>query len=237
MRKRFKAIFLWLSGGGILVVALAFILNLPVETRQGVDYVVQVKRIPLSLKLVDFYDRHLQYKTLVKEIVTGAEQEEEKILALFWWVHKNINAGTPPGLRVMDDHPWNIIVRGYGEPDQLSDVLVTLCSYLGVPAYFFMVRGESAGGTFAFTAVSVNGKWRLLDPFFGVVFRNHQGELATLEEARRDPAVLAAVHPQPTYRGVPYADFVHSQQVVMASQRGQFQRPWSRLKLFWHRVF
>jgi hypothetical protein len=42
--KRLKVIFLGLGGAGILVILLALILNFPVETRQGVDYVVQTKR-------------------------------------------------------------------------------------------------------------------------------------------------------------------------------------------------
>jgi len=229
LRRRLRSIGLWLGAAGVLALLASLVLSLPVETRQGVDYVVQTKQIPLILKVVGFYNRHLHYRTLVREIVDGVQGEEAQVLAVFQWVHRNIHAGTPPGLRVVDDHPWNIIVRGYGQSDQLSDVFVTLCSYLGIPAYFYMVRAESTGAKFAFSVVLIDGKWRLLDPYFGVVFRNRDGELATPEEARTDPAVLEAIHPRPAVGGTPYADFVRSGRVVLVSERGRYQSPWARL--------
>jgi len=229
VRRHVRSVFWGAVAVGVVTVLAGLVLSLPVETRQGVDYVVETKQIPLLLKIVDFYNRHLHYKALVQEIVAGAEREEDKVLALFRWVHRTIHAGTPPGLRVIDDHPWNIIVRGYGEPDQISDVFVTLCSYVGVPAYFYMVQAESTGATFSFSVVSINGKWRLLDPYFGVIFRNRDGELATLEEARTDPVVLEMVRPQPIFNGTPYADLVRSERVVLVSERGRYQSPWARL--------
>lgn len=218
----------WVAGLLAAAVAAALVFQLPVETRQGVDFVVQRKQIPLILKVADFYTRHLQYKTLVDEIVSGVEGDEERVLVLFRWVHQHIHPGTPEDLHVIDDHPWNIIVRGYGESDQLSDVFVTLCSYVGVPAYFHVVRAPSTGAGLAFSMVSLDGKWRLFDPYFGIVFRNRAGELATPEEARTD-ALLQAIESPPVYRGTPYAELVRSEDVVMISDRGRYQTPWMRL--------
>ena len=56
-------------------------------------------------------------------------------MEIFIWTCENIRK-QPDGLPVIDDHVWHIIIRGYGEPDQSSDVFTTLCNYAGIRAFY-----------------------------------------------------------------------------------------------------
>ena len=114
----------------LLLVSLVFLLNVQVTTRQGINYKVTSIKIPLYLKLLDFFDRHYNYISLVSRITHGCINKETKILALFNWCYANIK-DQPETLPVVDDHVWHIIIRGYGAGEQSSDVFTTLCNYAG----------------------------------------------------------------------------------------------------------
>lgn len=178
MRKRkFFGFFIIL----ILVIGF-FILNIKVTTKQGIDYKVATLKIPLYLKILDFYDRHYNYKWLVYRITEGKTTEEEKAMALFTWTYKNI-AKQPRELRIVDDHVWHIIIRGYGGHDQFSDVFTTLCNYAGIDAFFarlFNRKNATSGRPFSF--VKINKKWHLFDPYYGVFFTKDDNSLASAQD-------------------------------------------------------
>ena len=88
------------------------LLNLTVTTRQGKNYEVKVIKMPLYLKLLDFFDRHYNYGFLVKRIVGNSKNKKEAVLKIFEWTNDNLKR-SPAGLPSVDDHVWHIIVRGY----------------------------------------------------------------------------------------------------------------------------
>lgn len=169
-----------LSGLAILILIL-LVLNIKVTTKQGVNYQLRTIRIPLYLKILDFFDRHYNYEILVKRILSRAESDREKVLRLFAWTHENIKK-SPPGLPVIDDHVWHIIIRGYGEPDQITDVFTTLCNYSGINAFFSKVGEKEKKSGIPFSFVKIDNRWSVFDPAGGSYFKNNSGLICSVEE-------------------------------------------------------
>lgn len=187
-----------------MVVAAVGIANIPVTTRQGINYVVKSHSLPLYLKAIDFIDRDLHYRRQAAEATAGAATDEAKATAVFEWTRTHIR-DTPPGMPVVDDHIWHIIVRGYGQADQQADVFTTLLSYAGVPAYFIFI-GPRVDEEMALSLVRIDGRWRVADVANGVMFRNRDGQWATAEDLAASPGAFTVQGPK-TYGGFPYAHF------------------------------
>jgi hypothetical protein len=178
MKKNVKIILLV----SIVIITL-LILNINVATKKGVNYRWYTIKVPLYLKVLDFFDRHYNYRQLVKGIVKDAGTREQKAIQLFNWVHQNMRKA-PEGLPIVDDHVWYIIVRGYGVADQFSDVFTTLCNYAGLDAFYDVIYTKDKTDSIHFSFVKLNKGWSLFDPYYGVYFKNRAGNIATLEEMK-----------------------------------------------------
>src|SRR5439155_1421733 len=71
-RRRRWTIRLTLVGAAV---SLAIIAWLPVTTRQGINFEVAVRQVPLYLKVFEFLDRNTQYRQLATEITHGATSD------------------------------------------------------------------------------------------------------------------------------------------------------------------
>lgn len=181
---------------GIVAVAVT-----PSTTKQGIDYVVSTRKLPLYVKVLDFLDRDANYRVVAKSITAGMVTDQLRAMAIFEWTRTNIRS-VPPDFPVVDDHIWHIIVRGHGADDQKADVFTTLLTYAGVPAYWIFLEYE--GRRLPISFVRVSGTWRVYDVANGFIFRNRQGEPATVEEVVGDPALVKAVGDRYPYKGLPY---------------------------------
>lgn len=149
----------------VTVLALLIVIfSIPVETRQGVNFVVTVRKIPLYVKLCGFLYRGYQYKELSRQITTGIESDVDKVMAIYNWTVKNIKR-PPKGFTIVDDHIWNIIVRGYGTPDQVADVFTTLASYAGYEAYWEKLQSDKASESLILSFVKINSTWYIFDVY------------------------------------------------------------------------
>jgi len=157
--------------GGIVL------LNSQVTTQKCINYKCREIKIPLYLKLLNFFDRHFNYKLLAREITAGAESEDQKAIAIFHWVTANIRPA-PEGFPIIDDHIWNIIIRGYGTSDQHCDVFSTLCNYAGLDALYLWVDASDTKSRISLSLAKISGEWGVFDPYNGVYFMNSQGGLA-----------------------------------------------------------
>jgi len=141
----------------VLIVCAIAAANIPVTTRQGVDYEVRAYHIPLYIKVIEFIDRDYQYRRLVREITAGVPCGEAQVLAIFNWCVANIRH-KPDGFPIVDDHPLNIIVRGYGVKDQFEDVFTILCTYAGFEAFYKEIV-QPSGERYLIAFVKIGGKW------------------------------------------------------------------------------
>jgi len=179
MNKKIKNIVLII----LFSIIIIFLLNINVTTHYGRNYIVYEKQIPLYLKITSFIDRHFQYSELVRKITKGCSNKQEKVMVILRWVKKNIKY-QPKNLPVLDDHVWYTIVRGYGVPDQFSDVFATLCNYSGVNAWFDVIYSKDQKSKIPLSFVKIHDRLHIFDPFNGVFFENNNGELADITEIK-----------------------------------------------------
>lgn len=169
----------------IAIISFISILNSEVTTKQGKDYEVTTISLPLYLKVLNFFDRHLNYIWLVKTIVGHLETEEDKIFHLFRWTYETI-LPQPNQLPIMDDHVWNVYIRGYGTSDNTNDLFSTLCNYIGTDAFFTRVFNIERNDFINFSFVKTSRGWVVLDPDKGVYFNNDLGKLATVSDIQKN---------------------------------------------------
>ena len=165
----------------LLFLCLIALLNKKVTTKHGVDYKVSRMTMPLYLKVLNFYNRHYNYKWLAKRITGHLDTREDKILRLFHWTYETIKP-QPEGYPIMDGHPWDVYVRGYGVTDNSYDLFTTLCNYIGADAFFIALYSKDTGKHIQLCFVRIKRGWVMFDPFYGFYFRNNTGGLTTIEE-------------------------------------------------------
>lgn len=179
MKKAFK-IFICIIIPFACIIA---VLNLNVTTRQGINFKVSVIKIPLYLKVLDFFDRHYNYKQLVHRITAGAKSDEERVIRIFNWTYEHIKK-QPSELPVIDDHVWNIIVRGYGKDDQSCDVFSTLCNYAGFRSFYDYVPSVRNSAKIILSYVSIGELWYVFDPYNGIFFTNKKNVYASVDDIK-----------------------------------------------------
>ena len=79
MMRLIKKILLYTA----LIAGVLSIFNFPVTTHQGIDGVVEVKKIPLYAKVCGFLYRDYQYRALADSLTAGIAGDRE--LSGQWW--------------------------------------------------------------------------------------------------------------------------------------------------------
>ena len=188
-----------LLSGVLLVGLLGGILALPATTRQGFNSHVSERHVPLGIKTLEFFLRDDQYRRSAAEITRGLATEEARAHALFNWTQQHIHP-TPQGWPIIDDHIAHILIRGYGEEDQMADVFTTLATYAGLPSFWRVIRVGNTGAL-VLSFVKINGTWTVWDVARGVAFKNEEGRLVAVAELIQNPErVKLSVGPASTLR-------------------------------------
>ena len=221
----------------LLTASLLLVLNISVTTKKGNNYIVTKIKLPLYLKLLGFFDRHFNYKLLVKQITGHLKTPEEKVFRLFQWTYDTIGP-QPKSLPVMDSHVWDIYIRGYGVSDNFHDLFSTLCNYSGVDAFFERLIFEDSRKYIDITFVRIGRGWVAFDPFNGAYFENRSGNWATTEEIRQGNWKLAKL-PKSVIKESYYTAFMKlmPEVISMGYRRANTQSPFNRLKLQLHKYF
>ena len=82
-----RKIYLKLLLIAIVLPLIIFILNISLTTKQGINYQVREIKIPLYLKILDFMDRHYNYKHTVKNILGNTEDDNAKAIKILNWIY------------------------------------------------------------------------------------------------------------------------------------------------------
>ena len=165
----------------LVTIFIEMIFNLDTSTKQCINYECHTYKIPLYLKILDFFGRHYHYKLLVKDIINSQDSDEVRAMKIFVWVYNNLKR-IPDGFPVTDDHVWHTIIRGYGIDDQFQDAFTTLCNYASLDAFFDYVYGKNKEDKKSLSFVRMNKTWTVLDAYNGVYFKNGQGRMASIED-------------------------------------------------------
>ena len=152
----------------------------------GINYVVEKHKISNFQKLSEFYERHMHYKKLVKEITHNSKNKEEEIIDISTWVYKNIKKASSKD-DIIDNHPWTIVERRIGASDQFSDILSVLLVYANTESFFKMKIGNIFH---PITFFKYNNKWSIIDPYYGIYFSNYKKSFSTLEEIKNSHTIM-----------------------------------------------
>jgi len=166
----------------IFIFIVVIILNMDVTTKQGINFEVNTKTIPLYYKAVSFLYRHFSYQILIKEILPSKVNDKQKIEKVFKWVNEKIRRDIPPDYPIIDDHVLDIIIRGYGTGDQVTEVFVTLCNYAYIDAFYIYFSSKDKSDTLVLAVIKDKGNYFLFDVFNGVYFLNKDNEFASLTD-------------------------------------------------------
>lgn len=230
---RARARLTWFAATVLAIVAGWLVLTMPLTTRQGINYKVTAYRIPAYVKVLDFFQRHYQYRLIVSRICADSTSDVECVLAIFEWTHKRVPP-TPQGWTVVDDHVTNIIIRGHGSSDQIADVFVTLTGYAGVPAVFRWLTHPDGAAGLVLAFAQLEDKWVMFDVQRHVVFRNRQGQLADVRELIADPTLVDRQAGGESIKGHAYSSLITAKALlpfpVQDTSRAEMQQPWARLR-------
>lgn len=193
---------------GIFIIGAT--LNIDLSIRQGINGHYAYIHMPLYVKWTQFLARHYEYERLSKDITKGCVTEEEKVLAIFKWTRENIK-DIPEGMPLCDDHILNIIIRGYGTPEQFQDVFTTLCAYANIPAFWTRISDKEKRAKYALSFVRLRGKWCVFDAYYGKYFINKDNEIATPDDILNDRSILNGKGmDEIIVKGVPYKEFYYN---------------------------
>ena len=195
--------------GLLLILILIVIANIQVSTYKGVDYVVKGTKIPLYVKGIHFLSRCYQLKAIAADITKNSGNDEARVLAIFDWVCKNIKTDIPEGWPIVDDHILNVIIRGYGTADQVTDVFCAMCVYEKIPAkrHSIYIKVKDKKKRLIIALVKLNEQWRMLDPYNGNYFKNEEGGIATINDLISNPALKRQMVNKPIVNKLAYAEY------------------------------
>ncbi len=215
------------------------LLNKKVTILQGVHGKVSRITLPLYLKVLNFYDSHLNYKWLANQITGHLDTKEDKILRLFHWTYETIKR-RPKSLPNMDSHPWDVYVRRYGGSDNFHDLFTTLCNYIGADAFFTPLYSKDISGHAKLSFVRIKRGWVVFEPYDGIYFRNNRGGLATIEEINEDWHIVNLANrarTKATYEQYIVENLPGIEEMGSRLLRANTQSPINRLKFQLHRWF
>ena len=175
MKSRIKLKFFFLT---LILISILIVLNKPSTQLIGINFKVSEYQVPLYLKLYNFYGRHLNYSSLVSRITKNSQNDQEKVIYISKWIKKNIQK-LPKGLDVVDSHPLTIFERRMGIEDQFSDLLSVMLVYAGINSFFLESINDNA-----LTYFELNGNWSIIDPYYGIMFLNSKGKMASLKDLK-----------------------------------------------------
>ena len=144
----------------------------------GTNYIVEEQKISNFKKIIEFYQRHQNYKDLVDDINIYSKTKNQKVLNISAWVYKNIKPISNKDT-VIDNHPWTIVERKMGKDDQFSDILSVLLIYSDFDSFFFN-KIKDIWHPFTFFNIE-NNKWSVIDPYYGIYFLDKVNNFANLD--------------------------------------------------------
>lgn len=206
-----------------------------VPTKQGVNYKISSYKMPLYIKIIEFLDRDYQYRRIVKEIITGKFSGQDKVVAIFNWCVVHIKH-RPEELPLFDDHPLNIIIRGYGEGDQFEDIFTILCTYAGFEAFYKEFK-DPAKGAYLLSFVKIDSKWH---PFSvsNNVYATMDGRLASNDDILNNPSLISQFSSRiPSIETKFFLRELENTTFKATSIRVRGQSPAGRLRCYLNNIF
>lgn len=161
-----------------LILIVGVLLNVDTTKKIVVNSQAIEIKIPIYLKIFNFFKRHYKYKDIVKKINVNEHSKKEIIINTSKWVNENIKK-IPDGVDIVDSDPLSIITRRLGAQYQFSQILAVLLIYSNIDTYFFNNHSHQL------TFFKINDYWSVVDPYYGVYFINENETFASIDELKK----------------------------------------------------
>jgi hypothetical protein len=225
--------WLW---SALAIICGALVLSYPATYRVGVDGKLYTKKIPLYAKTAGFLYRDWMYRDIAAEAAGREKDDLGKALALLRWTNSNISLGAPPGLKIVDDHPLNIIIRQFGADDQIEDVFTILCAYCGMRAGRQKCRNRDKTDCIILSFVNIGGEWKIFKAAKNRYFPNRDGGVGSVEDYLKGGLVVTDEIERAD--GIRYGDYLENlrgldfSRFTRAEEQMPLLRPAAQLKKF-----
>lgn len=117
-----------------------------------------------------------------RRLVAGKTTDKDRLQALLDWTHENVRPQFAGPSRLVSGNFSTIVRRGYGYCDQDAHVFATLAFFAGYEVHLLFLFDANGSSPHTVAEVRVDGRWILADPWLGVLFLDHDGELAGTAE-------------------------------------------------------
>lgn len=167
----------------IFLLTIFSVLNIKTTRLIGINFKVTEYQIPIYLKILEFFDRHYNYKYLVKNINQNINKDDTKniVINLTKWIKINIKK-IPKTIDIIDNHPLTIVHRRLGTEDQFSDLLSVLLVYSNVDSFYKKFHTNKHPLTF----FKINDYWSIIDPYYGIIFLNNDNFFASIKDLKEN---------------------------------------------------
>ena len=119
---------------------------------------------------------------LALEITKGKKTDIEKIQALVEWTKMHVRSQNSGPTTIFQDDYVNIMKRGWGYCDQIAHVFATLATYAGFDAAQLQLFRRDGVSLHTVATVRLDGQWRVISTFRGVVPLKSDGTLYSIDE-------------------------------------------------------
>ena len=144
----------------------------------------------------DHIYRSCMFKVIAEYV--GETESDPQILMekYFDFIYNNLY--TIRGEPVVNSGALNDLLRGIGWCDQQTNAFTILCYYKGIKASLVMLKGDKDISRHTVARVLLNGKWKIVDPLNGVIFKNSGGLITSFTDIQQG---------KPGFRSRKYGDF------------------------------
>ena len=145
--------------------------------------------LPFTLflnKEVAYYSyKEAVYKTVINNLIGKVKDQKKICLLLLDYFHYNLF--TPYEAMPIDQDVYNDLIRGISWCDQRSWGLGVFLGKLGIDNRTVFTRNPEGISNHTVLEAFIDGKWILLDPMYGFVFKDDTGEFASYEDVCSKP--------------------------------------------------
>jgi tetratricopeptide (TPR) repeat protein len=135
-----------------------------------------------SLNPQSFFGGRQIARNLAIEITRGKGSDIEKIVAINTWTKMHIRSQNSGPTTIFQDDYLNIMKRGWGYCDQIAHVFATLATYAGLEAAQLQLFRNDGVSPHTLAVVKIDGKWRVVLTWRGVVPTKDNGTLYSVNE-------------------------------------------------------
>ncbi|MEA2063535.1 MAG: hypothetical protein U9P14_07555 [Gemmatimonadota bacterium] len=138
----------------------------------------------------DYVYRTYLYQVIAEDVAGGSRDCQQAAERIFDFVYNNL--WVVRNEKAVDATPLNGMVRGIAWCDQQSNVFAQLLGFRNIEAGMIMLRGKKSVSGHTVAYVRLEGHRRIVDPLFGVILKDKDGNIARFEDIQNKNSLFSS---------------------------------------------